>query len=244
MTDKPKPGRLPSKRGFRATALIAVSLVLIFILIGWEVGHALSPKSDTEQAPKDFIATHLKIDRLTAADVWLSVRAGDSDFAYQLSRDAVRATLLPANSAPKVRRIRRNILKEHDRLIVLASMAAPSAAKTFGKVARLAKSGSPRRRAVFAAAGLVAVGGGAIGFYFGYDESIDFDAPAFASGMRRKEVWRGFAVALQKCFIARGAQIGKSGGSGERTPDPGDADAEGQRITTDCARTVLGYETR
>lgn len=192
----------------RAALALGAGIAITSFLLGLQVGIALSPDYDSEDAAVYYLATHLEVDELSTRDVFLSSTAGIRTFRYRLSRDSIYEEL-PSPLELKGRKPpRRNMLQEHEKIAALAGIGA-APVPIVGLWSRTAnfvdRASAPERVPIYVVGGLLTIAGGGLGFWIGYNDKRDYDLPNFLKGMRNKTVWRSFAFRLQACKSAADA---------------------------------------
>ncbi|MBH0181443.1 MAG: hypothetical protein HP490_07160 [Nitrospira sp.] len=182
-----------------------VSLFVTSTFLGWHLGRLYSPNYATEEAASMFIASNLIIDKEDDNDLWLSVKAGFATYQYKLSSRSVEVRLPPAHVIAGRKPPPRDALKEHEKLLELAGLAAAPAGVVgvVSKVMDVVETATaPTRRAVYLAAGAVIITGGGIGLYFGYVDSVDYDNPSFVKGLKDVDMWHSFATGIRSCRLS------------------------------------------
>lgn len=198
---------LPPRKRKKIVGLLG-ALFLLSNLIGYSLGKKLSPAYDTEFAATYFIATNFKIQ--SENPLVLSVQAGPRLFSYPDATGKVGFKLPPPDVVAKMRLERRDMFEEHEKFMEMIGItAAPTG--VVGVWSQLKKAGdaltAPERTYLYWTAGITMLTGGAIGFFIGYKDKQDWDAPNFLKGMNDERVWRNYFEITLNCINARNNEL-------------------------------------
>lgn len=189
----------PKKR--KAILVLLASLFITSYFLGLYAGKSLSPDYDTVASARSFIAANLRAS-FVGGDVLLTVTAGLDKYTYRLSTNSVSIELPSPNIAATIKAPRRNMLKEHQRLLELAGIAAAPAgvAGVWTQISNVTnKVTAAERTALYVTAGVATFTGAGLGFYIGYEDKADYHAPNFQKGLNDPQSWRSYAEILENC---------------------------------------------
>jgi len=192
----------------RKVILALASVFVTSYFVGWYFGRDMSPKYDTEDAARMFIAANLHADVVSSDEVILSADAGLATYTYTLSTDSVMFSLPPADQVAQMKPPRRNPFREESRFLALAGIAAApgGAIGAFSTVTEVVTRATlPARITLYVTAAALCATGGALGFWMGYRDDAAYDAPVFAHALKDRDNWRAYAKPLHDCMNTRDA---------------------------------------